>query len=324
MFSKFQKIGAFRGAVKRFCDRAEFHKEIPPTVSYIGTIKLHGTNASIVLNNGEVSFCSRKRELAIGDDNAGFAGAMSALNLAPLLECAKRVTGLDNFAIYGEWAGKGVIKGAAISQIEKTMFIFGVKDLDADCYLSMDVVAKISDPEGVIKNICDYPTYEMDIDFSSPEKFVNKIVSITDAIDKECPVASTFGIKGFGEGVVWSPRDRASFPDNEFVFKVKGEKHSVSKVKTTSKVDEVEIANIKEFVSLTVTENRLDQGVAHLKEMGLPLDRSSTATYIRWVVNDVMTEEADLISTKSINKKKLPKEISRIARTYLFEKIDSF
>lgn len=109
--------------------------------------------------------------------------------------------------IYGEWAGKGTQTGVAISNIEKSFFIFGVKiskpnDPDHTSYWVDYSNLRKNDKR--IYNIDDFKTYSIDIDFNMPGLAQNKLAEITNEVEAECPVAKEFGHLGIGEGVVWS------------------------------------------------------------------------------------------------------------------------
>ena len=96
-----------------------------------------------------------------------------------------------------------------------------------------------------------------------------------------------------GEGVVWS----AELSPGEVVrFKVKGEKHSSSKVKTLAAVDIEKLNNINEFVNYVVTENRLNQGIEQVfTSTGRGLDIKLTGEFVKWVTSDIAKEEIDTL-----------------------------
>ena len=114
---------------------------------------------------------------------------------------------------------------------------------------------RISNKMSGIHNINSFETFNLEIDFTKPEEAQNKLIEITNYVEKECPVAREFNVKGLGEGVVWT----GMFKDSVYRFKVKGEKHSISKVKKLAPVDTEKINSIKEFVIYAVTDNRLVQ-----------------------------------------------------------------
>ena len=122
-----------------------------------------------------------------------------------------------------------------------------------------------------------------------------------------------------GEGIVWE----CITEDSRYIFKVKGEKHRVSKVRTIAPIDVEAIAGMKEFVEYAVTENRLKQGIDKMIEMGIPLEMNKTGDYLRWVYNDVIREEMDTIVKNQIDVKKIGSFISAKARLFWLKHLDS-
>jgi hypothetical protein len=106
-------------------------------------------------------------------------------------------------------------------------------------------------------------------------------------------------------------------------FKCKGEKHSVSKVKTLAAVDVEAVENMREFVKSVVTEARLEQGLDNLvREQLLPFEMKSMGDFIRWVYNDVLKEEMDTIIANQIDPKKLGSAIANEARPWFIKKFN--
>jgi hypothetical protein len=64
-----------------------------------------------------------------------------------------------------------------------------------------------------------------------PQLVQNTLSELTMAVEEECPVAKAFGFSGVG--IVWSVNVNGTIHR----FKVKGELHSSSKVKTLASVD---------------------------------------------------------------------------------------
>lgn len=288
------------------------HTSPYPTIEFKGTVKLHGTNAGIVkYKDGRIEYQSRERVLELTRDNAGFMLAMMNKDFLDLFD---KYEFNDHVAVYGEWCGQGIQKGVAISQLPKMFVIFAV-NVDGEWNEIVD--SKL--PDGVY-SINTFPSYELDIDFNNPELFQNKMVELTERVEKECPVGKYFGVDGIGEGVVW----KAKYNDHFYQFKVKGEKHSVSKVKTLASVDIEQVEDIKEFVQNVVTENRLEQGFQYLeRNSSLPPDQTQTGDFLRWVVNDVMKEEQDTIVQNQLDVKKINSAISAKARVWYFNHLNS-
>lgn len=208
-------------------------------------------------------------------------------------------------------AGKGIQKGVGISNLEKRFIVFAVKTDDA---WRPELINNFSDEEQLIFNSKQFETYSIDIDFNKPELYNNTITDHTLDVEKECPVAKHFGVEGIGEGIVWVCEDH---PD--LIFKTKGEKHSVSKVHSVSSVDTAMIEEVYKFVDLAVTDNRLIQGISHLKEYGLEISEKSTGDFLRWVVKDVIKEEEDTIVANQLDIKKINSAVSKKARMWFFE-----
>lgn len=288
---KFHSTGQFRNAVKNIQNKAKFkglddegnaiidETAVAPTISYTGTTKLHGTNASIVIHSRDlITFNSKsqtlgkveKGEFTLFSDNSEFAQSMSRRKTAVQQVCllAERAC-MDKYGdveypikISGEWCGQGIQKGVGISFLEKkSLFIFGVKINKA--WLSLDMIKGIScDGEGIY-NIMDFPAKSVVIDFSNPAFSQNELVQSTEDVEQECPVAKQLGVEQslLGEGLVWIPDDVDLCADSGNWFKTKGEKHSVSKVKSVAAICPEKLGSIKSFVDYACTDNRMQQGL---------------------------------------------------------------
>ena len=132
----------------------------------------------------------------------------------------------------------------------------------------------------------------------------------------------SFEINSCGEGVVWTCVTDG-WNDSGTWFKVKGEKHSSSKVKTLAAVDVEAVENMRAFVEATVTESRLEQGLDNLiREQLKPFEMKSLGDFIRWVYNDVLKEETDTIVANQIDTKKLGSAVANVARPWYIKKFN--
>ena len=77
-----------------------------PTLKFQGTVKLHGTNASIVkYSDGRLEYQSRERVLSLEQDNANFMMNMMGKDTSSLFSGIE----FDDYcAFYGEWCGGNV------------------------------------------------------------------------------------------------------------------------------------------------------------------------------------------------------------------------
>jgi hypothetical protein len=88
-------------------------------------------------------------------------------------------------------------------------------------------------------------------------------------------------------------------------------------------IDIEKVANLKEFVDMTVTESRLEQALDNItREQGLPFEMSSLGQFLRWLFNDINTEEQDTIVANQIDVKMIGKTISNKARPWFIERLN--
>ena len=360
---KYHSTQQFRNVVRSIKEQATFigldeegtpmfDKTKPvPKLEYIGTTKLHGTNASIILHeDGVISFHSKSNllgyvtngEFTLLSDNAEFAQSMYRRIdsvkevLENTVEIVKSNYGSDirPIKISGEWCGQGIQKGVGISYLPKrSFFIFGIKagetvqeskqgwlPIDATLGLSSD-----STWEDGIYSITDFPVQRIIIDFNNAEFSQNELVKATEEVEQCCPVSKQLGLKDaegnpalLGEGLVWTPVSEDYCWDSGNWFKTKGKKHSVSKVKSVAAINPEKLNSIKEFADYAVTENRLEQG---LNEVGL--DQKLVGQFIGWVNKDINKEEGDVLEANNLTMKDVGKYLSNKAREFYLAKLNS-
>lgn len=330
---KYPSTGQFRNAIHNLRTALTFEgldsqgqaiynqvKDLP-IIELIGTVKVHGTNGSLVMFEDQSIYCqSKERALAFGCDNAGFWEAMQAVDKVKLFQDVKdtyqRLNGKEieyPVIITGEWAGKGIQKGVAVSDVAKFFMVFGIKV--ADKWQPSEDYTHIKSPEDRIFNAFDFETYHIKLDLNSPQYIQNELIRITEQVEQECPVGKQLGSLGIGEGVVWKPAKE--FSDNSgYWFKVKGEKHSSSKVKKLASVDAEKLSSVKEFIDYAVTESRLEQGAT---EVGL--DITKVGAFIGWMNKDIYKEEADTLRASGLEMKDVGKAIADKSRKFYLNKI---
>lgn len=339
-FYAYPSIGQFANAVRHVKSKTRFSgldkNRAPiyntnelPTIKYRGTVKLHGTNAAIVYDTITqcVTFQSRERILTLYSDNAGFMLHMLSKTLQ-LIDIFKYVyskvsSAPNKVVIYGEWCGGNIQSGVGLNGLDKMFVIFGIKLVRAEANFEwVDMTGLSLDyPELGIYNALSFPVYELEIDFENPGLSQNTIVDLVNAVETECPVAKHFGNIGIGEGIVWAPKTMIN--DSGYWFKTKGEKHSVSKVKTIAPVDVEAIESINKFVETYVTENRMEQMLdAMVREKLLPFDMKNLGDFIRLVYQDVLKETALELSENNINPKKVGSSLSIVARRWYIDKFN--
>lgn len=336
IFKKYHKIRQFKDVVRDIQFQANFkgldennepiyEDTKKPTLTLKGTVKLHGTNAGVAYTPKDGIVAQKRGSLL----NKEHLDSHFGFNTFVQVTCKEYFTELmeyiydkycindDQIIIYGEWAGQGIQKGVAISELPKAFYIFDIKIYNtvSEEHMWIDPidVDHIVKPDNVFF-MYEFLTYEMDIDFNVPANFQNALVDITMKVEEECPVAKQRGVSGVGEGVVWSCHHKGQ----KYIFKVKGEKHSTSKVKKLASVDPEVLNSINEFVEYACTPNRIEQGI---QETGAT-EKRHTPDLLRWVANDIISEENDVLIANGLEWKQVAKECSSRVRQYFFTIVD--
>lgn len=320
---------------KHFPDIEGFHVAVKsgeyfgfPTVHYRGKIKLHGTNAGVRIKDGEVVAQSRTQLITPTSDNAGFAKWVETRkDWFKNLPYGDRV-GSSNIAIFGEWCGPGIMKGTAINQIpHKAFCVFavmgfvGATDDDAVVLVEPTEIEKlfVNKPEDVY--VLPWCCEPLRVEFGNREQLqgvadhLNKYVEEIEPCDPW--VKATFGVEGTAEGAVYYPVEagkttirRKWFSD--FVFKAKGEKHKVVKTKQAVQVDPAVAKSIDEFVTLFVTEPRLEQGLTNTG----PADMKNTGAFLKWFCQDVQKESTTELEASNLTWDQVAKAVQIAAREW--------
>lgn len=350
----YPSIGLFRIAVKKVSDWCAYSGvSLKPKLSFKGAVKLHGVNTAVVLSEGAIYAQSREVVLSTEADLNGFAKWVTAHEsdfrslLGPLLEAARASARPDqaphSVILYGEWFGKGVQSGVAISQLEKTFCSFGLARVRSGTvrengemvpgeiyqwtppgFLRMEIAQMVD--SGAILCIEDFPTWEIEVDFERPEEAQARLVEITQAVEKQCPVGHLLGVEGIGEGVVWTcqtPSSQVGIPVEELRFKVKGEKHSDNAGKELAPVDIERLKNVEACVLMVATPHRFEKALDHVRATRPEVDRfdpSNIGPFLKWIGHDVGKEEGDTVAANGLDPREVVKAVSAKARSWFLER----
>jgi hypothetical protein len=163
--------------------------------TYIGTVKLHGTNITIVytLSNRETpQFQSRNQIITPTKDNMGAAAFLSKAPLRPLIDEIMRIYEQEDFTevlIAGEWAGEGIHKGIALSSLPRFYAIFNIR-IDGH-WVDLRKYKTVHSPEHRIYNIMNFTTYSKDIDFQTDTSdIIAEMENLTNVVASKCPVGA--------------------------------------------------------------------------------------------------------------------------------------
>jgi len=304
-------------------------------IKFIGTVKLHGAHADIVIHSDDtVQLQSRNVVgLSLEKDAYGIAKAMLPLKAESLdlkrryrqrfleLNPGAEINEEYPMIIAGEWIGPGVQKTVAIAELPEKCFVILSVSIN-NAWLPDEPYADIHNEAVGIYNVSRGGFYHEELVSYDIEGTREKLHALTMAVEKECPFAKTFGISGIGEGIVW----KAEHPlgdDARFWFKTKGPLHRVTTTeKLKQKPDASEQQKVDGFAEAAVTENRLEQGWAYLEELGIKRDMKAIREFMVWVAKDVEIEERLEIKKMGINPGLLRKRIVFLSRTWYMKKLE--
>lgn len=210
---KYPSIEQFKNLIRKVKDRVNYRGKdengnpiyvdsVLPVITFTGTVKIHGTNAGIRFDGVDMVAQSRERDLSLISDNCGFY-AFVFKNEAFFKEILGKIKGNNQTVVmYGEWFGKGVQKGVAVSEVEKKFAIFGVRFVNGDVETWVDgnqlheLISGVVPLDELNNNsvyvVSQFPSFEIDIDFNDPAAVQNKLVQFTDVVEAECPVGRYF------------------------------------------------------------------------------------------------------------------------------------
>jgi hypothetical protein len=343
---KYPKIEQFRNVVSAISRKVTytgddengdpvFDHSIPkPIIFFQGTIKIHGTNAAICYNETDGLWVQSRTNIITPDsDNCGFAAFVEQNRHEFIWTMEANADWNDmnlsqqTICLFGEWAGEGIQKGVGITQLPKAFYLFDMfmsTDGGPGVWLKEKTTIIINKSlEKKVYNLSDiklFDRYSVSVDFNMPQITQNKLIEITEQVEKECPVSKSLGVpNGIGEGVVWSTH----YKGEVYRFKVKGEKHSNTKVKKLANVNVEKLGSIQEFVDYAVTKNRIDQAITEVFG-GDEVDVKKMGDVIRWVVRDITAEESDTMNKNDLEPKDVNKYLSAKVRELFFMRVKSF
>lgn len=318
---RFPSIESFRHVVKFVRERCDYHGWPYPTFTFLGDVKLHGTNAGVRLEGDKLIAQSRERDITVNSDNAGFA-AFVERNADAIREYM-----IDNgyFLIYGEWIGPGIQKRVALNQLPERHFAVFAARVPSDRRLRkftgmFDVFTENGWTFHEIKG------EKVTVDFNAPEAAAPILEELTSRYESECPYGKHFGVSGVGEGLVWKPAGLASdekWNDPEtldrLMFKTKGLAHCANKSKVKVAVSAERVADFNALVERILPAWRLEQGLSWMRELGIKVAKCNTGEYLKWIAKDVLKEEQDYIAASGFDEKAVMQEISTKARVFYFK-----
>ena len=300
-----------------------------PTVLYRAKVKLDGCCSGVQLPPSDydmpkVIYESRERIITPDNDVIGFSRWAENHKdyFLSLRDKADSLGITEHITIFGEFCGKKLQKGTAISQIDKKIFaVFAIQIGLFDPWLETDPekISEFLQPEDGIY-VIPWEGDSIVLDFSNTDRLkesaeiINIMVLRVESRDPW--VHKTFNVDGIGEGVVLYPITNGTLVTkhefSDLVFKAKGEKHKVVRTKQPAQIDPEVAKSATEFADLFVTENRLNQ-IA--QRVGKP-DLERTGDFLKEFNLDVQKESLAELEAAGLEWKQVAREVSDRARKW--------
>jgi hypothetical protein len=302
---------------------------IIPPIPIIGTVKLHGAHADILVHHDNTIILQSRNvtNLSVNADNYGFATTMTQKSPAILrlrdeylarwreLNPEQELDETIPVTIAGEWIGTGVQKNVAISLLSKRFVIISVKINDA-WVLDSDY-STVEAPESDIYNISRGGVYTSTLYPDDQQRTIAALEPLAEEVAARCPFAESFGVVGAGEGLVWKLVPYVS--DADLWFKTKGGMFKPNFMPAPKKpADDVkeQREQAAELAKGWCSEQRLEQGWDYLKEIGKERNMERLRDYLKWVQNDVLIEEKGYVKEHKVDEQMLRMEIMKVAKPW--------
>ena len=320
---KYPSIEQFRHIYKSIRKQAEYDGLPYPTISFNGTVKLHGVNAAVVqLPDGTRYAQSRNKIITPENDHMGFAKYVKEhkYSFDVLFNAIQRPK--ETVIVFGEFAGKGIQKNIGISKLPKSFYAFEIeKRIEGTNPTTKEpwLDPELSPP--AYNAIQAFYHKSVTIDFSKPlEELTALLAPYTQEVEDRCPVAAHYlpdDTNLIGEGVVW----KAVFNDKVIRFKVKGDKHSKASRVPKQPLTPEELANIVNYdhVALQLfSPERCQQAIFEIygPDWEQDIGYKELGAYLKWVLEDTWKEEYDILEEAKLTTRQVGKPLSRLARTY--------
>jgi len=275
------------------------YKNIQEELEFDATVKIHGTNMSIIKYGNEIIVQSRNGcVLGPLGDMMGFYTyyEKNKDEIVGLFESIKDGDNGDNgdgdviVGIFGEWCGSGIQKGVGINNIgRKTWIIFDVIIKKNDVFSLYDIRTLPHSSNDAYYIIYDFPhwTYKISNFDNLDSPIMKQIQDRVQEIENECPVAKQLGASGIGEGLV--------LKCGTMMFKMKGLKHARESAKPKVKA---------EPEMIEVSEDLLMQGFEYMDEQQLKRDMTNYKKYLDYILESY-EREINLGPINKEDKKKL-------------------
>lgn len=358
-FIKFNSIGQFSETIKNIQHQARYESfdeetQEPvynnsrlPVIEVRGSEKIHGTNAAVCYSNPDGMWVqSRKNIITPEKDNAACAFNVITnkniwLNIINDLAVAHGIDMDENIiSVFYEWSGGNIQKKSALTGLDKRSIIFrhfkvspiepiideqgneiSAKWIETCKYVMDGQDIWLHNEKANIYNIMTFPTVQVEVDFNMPKMAQNKMLDALHLHEKDSPVGNSFGIKNnILEGYVFT----FVFQGIVHKFKVKGEEHSSSKVKTLKPVDNEKEQRKIDTAQKVTPAWRLEQMFQEANDTingGIPVIQN-IGPFLKLLNKDILKEDSGIIADANLEPKEVFGYSSKIAKEWYKDQLD--
>ena len=299
-----------------------------PKVLYRAKVKLHGTNCGVQVHADGLVTQSREVIITPKADLKGFS-AWVQQHEPKFRQLPAGMT------VFGEWCGPGVEAGMAISALPGKLYaVFALQFGTGEGAVVVRDPVEITSYLGPLNIPGLYVLPWLDgVEFwadyantASLQEVAETLNGVVARVEQEDPwVKTTFGVSGLGEGVVLYPVAIAGgkVPESpealgHLMFKAKGLKHRTAGTKQAVQVAPEVVAGVDAFVTLMVTDARLEQGLSVV--CGGVRDPKLTGKFLQWVEKDVQKESVAELDASGLIWDKVKGAVLVHARTWFLRK----
>jgi hypothetical protein len=313
---KFQHITHLKDFIFNIKKYGLLYKENNGMILY-GSPKLHGTNASIVFyKDGTYQIQSRNNILNEHKDNMDFYKWMNKERINFIKE--KLSNYLEKYpmvVIYGEYAGKSIQQGVAISKMERFFAPFAIRLINRkeDYYIVPENMKIWNEGLRIFDLFKPKHIIQLDSKKFNDMSFVEEIDNFVKKYETQDVFSEQFNINGTGEGIVW----HYIIDGKAYFFKTKIDEFQTKAQKVNYDKSIEQIKEEKKIVEYCLNEHRLKQGIDYLKENNFDIRIENIKSFIGFIVKDVLREEQRFLEDNAISEKTINKLIgTEAARWY--------
>jgi len=305
------------------------YKPHMPTLTFIGSEKLHGENMAVCYTNQELWTEARNYIRTILEDQNGMAMFVESTReiwlglINQLAEMHNINTTTHTIAINMEWAGGNIQRGnAACSGTDKATYIFDYFQVIDNAteerqYLSTEnLQIPLNCNIYLMRN---FGTYSITLDLNNPKECEKQLQELALNIEENSPIAKYFNKPdNVGEGVyLWCKNNTM------LRLKAKGEKHGgkrKSPKPPKQKLTDEESKHLAAIAAKVTPVWRITQGITEVNAT----EKKHVSKVIKWVLNDVAKEESPLLIEEKIELKSISKYVATEVRNYFFDYLKDY